>query len=244
MRPNGVSKDEEANIYEAMTDDHTTLDDIESWLFDLDNTLYPSSCKVFDQVDVLIREYIRNLLDLDEAGADALRKHYWHNHGTTMNGLMADHGIDPDEYMDFVHKIDYSIIPPSPELDAALNVIEGPKYVFTNANVRHAEVVLERIGIAHHFEAIFDIKAASYQPKPLDHFYDTFLEEHGVAPAKSALVEDMAKNLKPAHERGMTTVLVHSESDFAMQGHDEEHVHHRTDDLAGWLAKVAEARGK
>jgi len=218
------------------------LSHVDCWVFDLDNTLYPASCRVFDQVDVLIRRFIEERLAVDRSTADALRKRYWYEHGTTMNGLMAEHGVDPEEYMNFVHRIDYSIIPPSPQLAAILGRLEGPKYIFTNANVAHAETVLARIGIRDHFEVIFDITAASYQPKPRDHFYDTFLAEHGVDPAASVLVEDLAKNLKPAHARGMTTVLVETDSDHAMEGHDGDHVHHRTDDLAAWLDAVVAAR--
>jgi putative hydrolase of the HAD superfamily len=218
------------------------LDHVEAWVFDLDNTLYPASCKVFDQVDVLITRFIREFLNVDAGEADRLRKHYWHNHGTTMNGLMHDHGIDPDAYMDFVHGIDYGIIPADPALGDVLARLEGPKYIFTNANVGHAETVLDRIGIAGQFDAIFDIKASSYIPKPQDHFYDTFLANHGVDPHGAILVEDLAKNLKPGHARGMTTVLVETDSEFAMRGHDEGHVHHVTDDLTGWLTGVIEAR--
>lgn len=224
--------------------DHPALEHVETWVFDLDHTLYPSTYGVFDQVDALIRQYIRETMQLDESAADDLRKRYWQRYGTTMNGLMAEHGVDPDAFMDFVHAIDYSVIPPSPDLDRALARLEGPKYIFTNASTGHAEAVLDRIGIAHHFEAIFDIRAASYNPKPHDQFYDTFLDSHGVAPERSVLLEDMAKNLKPAHERGMTTVLVHSHSEFAMDGHDAEHVHHRTDDVTEWLTGVVKARDR
>ena len=221
---------------------HPAIPHVDTWVFDLDNTLYPASCSLFDQVDVLISRYIRDRLQVDPAEADRLRKHYWYTYGTTMNGLMAEHGIDPDEYMEFVHGIDYGIIPESPGLEAVLGLLPGRKYVFTNANRRHADVVLGRIGIAHHFEAIFDIKAASYQPKPKDHFYDTFLDAHGIDPGRSALLEDMAVNLEPGHARGMTTVHIRTGSEHAMKGHDAAYVHHSTHDLLHWLEALLDAR--
>lgn len=220
-----------------------TLDHVETWVFDLDNTLYPSSCNLFAQVDVRIGEYIADLLGLPYEEARRLQKDHFRKYGTTMRGLMTEHGIDPHAFMRFVHEIDHSPVQPNPALAATIEALPGRRYIFTNADVSHSEAVMNRLGVAHLFDDIFDIAAAGFVPKPHDPFYDTFLDRHGVDPARSVLFEDMAKNLKPAHERGMTTVLIHTDSDYAMEGHDGDHVHHRTDDLADWLAALVEARG-
>ncbi|MGI9387304.1 MAG: pyrimidine 5'-nucleotidase, partial [Methyloligellaceae bacterium] len=188
------------------------LDHIEAWAFDLDNTLYPSSCNLFAQVDVRITDYIAGHLDITADEARALQKNYFRSYGTTMRGLMTEHGVDPDHFLDYVHRIDHSPVQAAPALDDALTRIAGTKYVFTNASVAHAESVMNRLGVAHHFEDIFDIAAAAYQPKPHPDFYDGFLARHGIAPRSAVLLDDMAKNLQPAHERGMTTVWVRTDS--------------------------------
>jgi putative hydrolase of the HAD superfamily len=218
------------------------LDHVECWVFDLDNTLYPAHCDLFKQVDVRIGEYIADRFKIPYEQARWLQKSYFRGYGTTMRGLMTEYAIDPMEFLEFVHLIDHSPVCADPRLDAALGALPGKKYVFTNASVAHSEKVLERLGIAHRFDGIFDIIAAQFHPKPHDVFYDTFLERHGVAPKGAALFEDMARNLVPAHARGMTTVLIETENAYSMEGHDGAHVHHRTKDLAGWLEAVIAAR--
>jgi putative hydrolase of the HAD superfamily len=159
-----------------------------------------------------------------------------------MKGLMTEYGIDPIEFLDFVHLIDHSPVEADPRLERALAALPGRKYVFTNASVAHSEKVLARLGVTHHFADIFDIIAAGFEPKPHDGFYDRFLARHDLAPSSLALFEDMAKNLAPAHARGMTTVLVETDNAYSMEGHDGPHVHHRTRDLAAWLEGVIAAR--
>jgi putative hydrolase of the HAD superfamily len=218
------------------------LDHVDVWIFDLDNTLYPSHCNLFVEVEQLIRKYVQNATGLPPDEAYVLQKEYFMKYGTTMNGLMAEHGVDPAHYLSFVHQIDYSPIPADPALDAALHKIDAKKYIFTNGTVAHAEEVLDRIGVAHHFESTFDIAASSYIPKPNDHFYDTFLEAHGIEPKRAILVEDLARNLKPAHDRGMTTLHIHTDNEWAMDGHADDHVHHSTADLVNWLERVIAVR--
>ncbi len=227
------------------TTDHTrgpALAHIDAWVFDLDNTLYSASNNLFKQVDLRISAFVADLLDIDTEAARVIQKDYWRRYGTTMRGLMIEHGVDPGKYMDFVHQIDHGPVQPAPELDAVLGRIDGAKYIFTNASVDHADKVLARLGVAHHFDAIWDIVAADFNPKPNDHFYDEFIDAHTVDPRSAVLVEDMAINLKPGHERGMTTVHIHTESVFAMEGHDADWVHHSTDDLVSWLDGVVGAR--
>lgn len=218
------------------------LSHIDVWVFDLDNTLYPSHTNLFAGVEMLIRDYVARTTGLPPDEAYRVQKEYFHKYGTTMNGLMAEHDIDPEDYLAYVHQIDYSPLAANPALERALAALDAPKYIFTNGTVAHAEAVLERLGVGHHFAHSFDIKAASYIPKPDDHFYDTFLEEHAIDPARAILVEDLARNLKPAHDRGMTTVHVHTENPWAMDGHDADHVHHSTTDLVAWLEAVVAAQ--
>ncbi len=218
------------------------LDHVGCWVFDLDNTLYPAHCDLFKQVDVRIGEYIAGRFAIPFEQARWLQKSYFRGYGTTMRGLMTEYGIDPVEFLDFVHLIDHSPVAADPRLDAALAALPGPKYVFTNASLAHCEKVLERIGVAPRFDGIFDIIAAEFDPKPHEAFYDRFLARHGVEPKCAVLFEDMARNLAPAHARGMTTVLIESDNAFSMEGHDGPHVHHRTRDLAGWLEAVIAAR--
>ena len=218
------------------------LDHVGAWLFDLDNTLYPAHCDLFSQVDVRIGEYIANRFKIPFEQARFLQKSYFRGYGTTMRGLMTEYAIDPQEFLDFVHLIDHSPVAADPRLERALAALPGQKYVFTNASVAHSEKVLARLGVAHHFADIFDIVAAEYDPKPHDAFYDRFFARHALPPATSCLFEDMAKNLAPAHARGMTTVLVETDNAYNMTGHEGPHIHHRTRDLAAWLEAVVAAR--
>ena len=211
--------------------------DPEVWLFDLDNTLYPSGCNLFAQIDVRIGAYISNLLKMPPAEARVIQKQYWKEHGTSMRGMMTLHGVDPKEYLDYVHDIDYSPVPHSPHLEASLAKLPGRKIIFTAGDVPHAERVMERLGVAHHFEAIFDIAAGDYWPKPHKQIYEKLVRQHNVDPRKAAMIDDIVINLKPAHELGMRTVWVRTEESVKRaEGVPLDHIHHQTDDLATWLA--------
>ncbi|MBB4285509.1 pyrimidine 5'-nucleotidase [Roseospira goensis] len=216
---------------------------VEHWVFDLDNTLYPASAQVFAQMDQRMKRFIADYLDLPEDEAFVVQKRYYHRYGTSLRGLMIEHGMDPHAFMDFVHDIDHSVIPAAPALDAALGRLEGRKVVFTNGSLKHAERVLERIGIAHHFEAIFDIEAGLFVPKPHPETYQSMLGRFALDPRVTAMVEDSLKNLVPARAVGMTTVLVRDPTHWAFDPDaDWSHCHHITDDLTGWLAALVEAR--
>ena len=214
------------------------LREAETWIFDLDNTLYPASCRLFDQVDKNITRFIMQFLDIEWDEAYALQKGYFRQFGTTMNGMMTLHGADPAEFLEFVHDIDLSPVAKNPAMDAALAKLKGRKIVFTNGSVGHAQGVMGALGVAHHFEAIFDIVASDYRPKPQPAVYEQFVAAHDINPKTAVMVEDMAKNLKPAHAMGMTCVWVRTDSDWAMHGHDEGHVHHTIDDLTHWLVQL------
>ena len=205
------------------------------WVFDVDNTLYPAESPVFHQIDRRMGEYIAALLDLAFVDARRLQKQYFRTFGTTLCGLMSNHNVDPTAYLDYVHDIDITVIDPDPVLDAALARLSGAKVIFTNASRNHAEQVIERLGIARHFDGIFDIHDAAYVPKPAPKTYRRFIHHHLIAPQSAVLFEDTSANLKPAAALGMTTVLITPGEDGVTNEAGADHVHHVTDDLAGWL---------
>ncbi|HVY97909.1 MAG TPA: pyrimidine 5'-nucleotidase [Dongiaceae bacterium] len=216
------------------------LSHVEFWIFDLDNTLYPARCRLFDQVDRRIGLYIQELLNLDPEAARALQKRYFRDHTTTLKGLMVNHGIDPAQFLEFVHQIDVSGVAEDPVLERALERLPGKKLIYTNGSVAHARNVMHRLGISHHFKDIFDIVAAEYLPKPADASFAQLIATYGIAPERAVFIDDMARNLKPAAALGMTTVLVASDHDWAQPTAGEEgFIDHTTDNLAEWLSDIA-----
>jgi len=169
--------------------------DPDVWLFDLDNTLYPAKCNLFAQIDVRIGRYISDWLKVDAEEARRVQKQYWRDHGTSMRGMMTLHGVDPVHYLNYVHDIDYSPIAANPALEKSLAALPGRKLIFTAGDVPHAEKVMERLGVAHHFEAIFDIVAGDYWPKPHQAIYDKLVVKHNVDPARAHRI-DSATNTK------------------------------------------------
>lgn len=218
------------------------LGHVEAWVFDLDNTLYPASSSLFPQIDVRMRGFIADRLGMPLDEAFQLQKRYYREFGTTLRGLMLVHGIEPDEFLAYVHDIDHSVLAAAPLLDRALERLPGRKLIFTNGSERHAERVVERLGIGRHFEAVFDIAAARYIPKPQPETYAMMVGRFGIDPRVSAMVEDIHRNLVPADAIGMTTVWVREDHhpDFLVAAQDDgdlRHVHHITDDLVAWLAR-------
>ena len=216
-----------------------SLSHIDTWIFDLDNTLYPESCSLFDQVDRRMGLFIEQLLGLDAASARSLQKQYFREHGTTLRGLMSVHDIDPQSYLKFVHAIDASGITHNAALDQALSRLPGRKIIFTNASVPHAENIMARLGISAHFSEIYDIVRANYRPKPEPETYEDFTASLGVNPATAIFFEDSAQNLAPAAAMGMTTVWLETHGNGSAQGAEYDHVHHRTDDLVSWLTSIS-----
>ncbi len=212
-----------------------------AWVFDLDNTLYHHSANLFAAIDLRMKRFIAELLGLPEDAAFRVQKQYFRDFGTSLRGLMTLHRVDPHRFLDYVHDIDLSAIRPDARLDAALAGLPGRKIVFTNADRAHADRVMARLGVAQHFEAVFDIFSADFVPKPDPAIYRRLVDLHGLDPTTCVMVEDMAKNLVPAHALGMTTVWVDTGSDFGRHGHDPAVVHHATDNLSAWLAGVAAA---
>ncbi len=176
---------------------------VETWVFDLDNTLYPHHLNLWQQVDDRIRAYIADFLKVPHEQAFRIQKDYYKRYGTTMRGLMTEHGLQPDDYLEFVHKIDHSPLVPNPALGAAIEKLPGRKLILTNGTRAHADAVMRRLEIHQHFEDVFDIAAADLDPKPLPQVYERFLKRHDVDPRKAAMFEDLARNLEVPHALGM-----------------------------------------
>lgn len=217
------------------------FDNVDTWVFDLDNTLYPHHL-LWQQVDDRIRSYVSEFLKVTHDEAFRVQKDYYKRYGTTMRGLMTEHGLNPDDYLDYVHQIDHSPLTPNPALGHAIEQLPGRKLILTNGTTKHADAVLRQLQIHQHFEDVFDIIAAELEPKPSRVTYERFLARHAVDPAKAAMFEDLARNLEVPHALGMTTVLVVPEGqrevfreDWELEGRGEPHVDHVTDDLAGFL---------
>ena len=222
---------------------------VETWVFDLDNTLYPHHLNLWQQVDVRIRDYIAAYLKVPQDEAFKVQKDYYKRYGTTMRGLMTEHGMAPDNYLEFVHQIDHSPLTPNAALGAALENLPGRKLILTNGTRKHAEAVMRRLDVHHHFEDVFDIVAAELEPKPSAQTYARFLDRHRVDPERAAMFEDLARNLKEPHALGMTTVLVVPEGTrevfregWELEGRDAAHVDYVTDDLTGFIERLPASR--
>jgi putative hydrolase of the HAD superfamily len=228
-----------------------SLKNIQTWVFDLDNTLYPHHVNLWQQVDERIRDYIAGFLQIPRAEAFRVQKDYYKRYGTSMRGLMTEHGMKPDDFLDYVHQIDHSPLQADAALARAIAKLAGRKLILTNGTRRHAQAVLARLELEHHFDDVFDIVAAELEPKPSPQTYARFLKAHAVDPARAAMFEDLARNLAVPHALGMTTVLVVPDAtraivreDWELEGRDAAHVDHVTDDLAGFLERLAAVRGE
>ena len=211
------------------------IDHIDSWIFDLDNTLYAPSAKLFDLIDERMGAFIMRLLNVDAIEARRVQKQYFHDHGTTMAGLMRHHGVDPEDFLVDVHDIALDRIGPDARLRAGLERLPGRKLIFTNADADYAARVLDARGIADLFDGICDIRITRYTPKPDPAAYATMIEHLGVDPAKSLFVEDMARNLTPAKALGMTTVWLDNGSESGHRDHLPDQVDFHVNDIADWL---------
>jgi len=181
---------------------------IRDWVFDLDNTLYPHHSNLFAQIDVKMTAYVSELLQLEHDEARSLQKELYKEYGTTLSGLIARHGIDPDEFLQKVHDIDYSRLAPDPQLGEMIRQLPGRKFIFTNGDRPHAERTARQLGVLDHFDDIFDIVAAGLVPKPAREPYDKFMAIHRVAGPDAVMFEDLARNLVVPKALGMTTVLI------------------------------------
>lgn len=211
---------------------------IDSWIFDLDNSLYPASANLFALIDVRMGDYIQRLLGCDPEEARRVQKEYFREHGTTLAGLMAANGVDPHDFLDYVHDIDLARISADPALVTAIDRLPGRKFVFTNGDEAYARRVLDRLGLANLWDGLHDIHAMDYLPKPNPTSYAAMCDRHGIDPSTALFVEDMARNLKPAKALGMTTVWVDNGSEHGNHGADPAFIDYRTHDIGAWLTGI------
>lgn len=210
---------------------------IRDWIFDLDNCLYPASAGLFELIDVRMGAYIQRLLDCDAREARRVQKSHFHEHGTTLAGLMKEHGVDPNEFLEDVHSIPLDRICRDDRLSSALERLPGRKFVFTNGDAPYARRVLEAIGVNERFDDLHDIHASSYRPKPDPHGYELLCERFGIEPARALLADDMAANLAPAKALGMTTIWVDNGSERGGHGWGD-FIDQRIDNVSDWLDSI------
>ena len=208
---------------------------INTWIFDLDNTLYRTSPEMLAQTDHLMGSFISNFLNVDREEAHRIQKGYFRTHGLTLRGLMLEHGLNPQDYIDHLSQLDLSDIAPDPALADTLNRLDGRKIIYTNAFTKHTREVMKRIGITAHFDAVYDICDADYVPKPAIESYRRLCNLHDIDPTRAAMFEDISRNLEPAAELGMMTVWVKTDTSWAKTVTETDHIDHITDDLTAWL---------
>lgn len=216
--------------------------DIDTWVLDLDNTLYPPSTGLADQMNHRIREYLSNHYKTDEAGARRIQSELVAAHGTTLRGLMTTEGIEAADYLAFEHHIDYSVLRPDGALAAAIATLPGRKFVFTNGSAYHVEQALDRLGLTGHFDGTFDIVAGDLIPKPYPESYQLFSTKFGIDPSRTAFFDDLAVNLDVPEQLGMATIWVNGEpgpgpAPYQLVGGSRRRVW----DLAGYLRFVRES---
>ena len=222
---------------------------VDTWVFDLDNTLYPHHVNLWQQVDARIGEFVGDWLNVSPEEARRIQKDYYRRYGTTMRGMMTEHGVRADDYLAYVHQIDHSPLEPNPAMGDAIARLTGRKLILTNGSTDHVDAVLARLGIAGHFDGVYDIIAAELEPKPAPQTYQRFLKLHDVDATRAAMFEDLARNLVVPHALGMTTVLVVPDGtrdvvreDWELEGRGALHVDHVTDDLTGFLQELARSQ--
>ena len=215
-----------------------SFNSVKYWIFDLDNTLYSGKTKVFEQVDKKMSKYISNKLNISIEEARKIQKNYFHEYNTTLNGMIKNHKVDPDEFLEFVHDINIDFLQQDLELAEEIEKLEGKKIIFTNGSRKHAINVTKKIGIDQLFDDIFDIVDSDFIPKPLSEPYKKLVEKHKIDPKLCVLVEDIARNLKPAYEMGMKTVWIENDEPWASKFSDSEFVNYRTNNLSEFLKKI------
>lgn len=205
---------------------------VTTWVFDLDNTLYPPGARLFDQIEVRMTAWVQAALGVDAARADHLREHYWRTYGTTLAGLMAEHGVDPLPYLGAVHDIDLSHLEKAPDLAAHIRALPGRRIVYTNGSEPYAQRVLAARGLDGLFDAVYGVEHAGFRPKPEQAAFEAVFALDRLDARQGAMFEDDMRNLAAPHAMGMRTVHV------APAPHPADHIHHHTDDLTAFLSQL------
>jgi len=211
---------------------------VDCWIFDLDNTLYPASANLFSQIDVLMGQYISELLGCDIVEARRVQKIYFHDHGTTLAGLMHFHTVDPAEFLAYVHNVDMTVLDAAPRLADRLRALPGRRLIFTNADAGYAARALAGLGIADCFDGIWDIQAMEYKPKPEASAYLGLIDHFDIDPTRAVFIEDSARNLPPAKNMGMQTVWIDMQTEWGDRAKDDSTIDVKIDDMAAWLDDV------
>lgn len=207
---------------------------VTSWVFDLDNTLYPPHMRLFDQIEVRMTAYVQDALGVSKTQADHLRQHYWHTYGTTLAGLMKEHDIDPAPYLTDVHDIDFTVLEADHDLASRIRALPGRKIVYTNGCAPYAHNVLSARGLSGVFDAVYGVEHANFRPKPERAAFETVFAQDQLQPETAAMFEDDHRNLAAPHEMGMRTVHVAPEP----EPEAGDHIHHHTEDLSDFLKRL------
>ena len=211
---------------------------IKFWIFDLDNTLYAGKTKVFEQVNKRMSKYISEKLNVSVEQAKKIQKKYFYEYNTTLNGMIKNHKIDANEFLEFVHDINIDFVKEDPELKKELKLLEGKKFIFTNGSKKHALNVTKKIGINQYFDDIFDIIDSNFVPKPAMEPYKKLVKKHKIDPNLCVLIEDIARNLKPAYELGMKTVWIENDEPWAKKFSDSDFISFKTNNLSEFLKQI------
>ena len=218
------------------------LINIKYWIFDLDNTLYSGKTKVFDQVDKKMSKFISDKLNVSIEEAKKIQKNYFHEYNTTLNGMIKNHEIDANEFLEFVHDVNLDFLKADKPLKKEITNLNGKKFIFTNGSKAHAKNVTKRIGIEKLFDGVFDIVESEFIPKPSIEPYKKIIEKYKIEPQYSIFIEDIARNLKPAHELGMKTVWIKNDEPWAAKFSDADFINYKTDNLAKFLKEINELK--
>ena len=212
--------------------------DIKYWIFDLDNTLYSGQTKVFSEVDKKMSKYISEKMNVDLIKAKEIQKKYFYEYGTTLSGLMKQDGIDPHDFLEFVHNIDISWLPKDLKLKEELIKIKEKKYIFTNGSHAHVENITKQLGIDGLFDGAFDIVDSNFVPKPHIDPYKKIIKKFNIEPSKSILIEDIAHNLEQAKNLGMKTCWLENEEAFAKKDADKPYIDYKIKNLPSFLQEI------
>ncbi len=214
------------------------LQKIKYWIFDLDNTLYSGKTRVFEQVDKKMSKYISEKLNVNMVEAKEIQKNYFYEYNTTLNGMINNHKIDANEFLEFVHDVDIDFLKKDSLLNEELMKLDGKKIIFTNSSRKHAMNIIRKIGIDQHFDDIFDIVDSEFVPKPDIVSYKKLVEKHKIDPKLCVFIEDIARNLKPAYEMGMKTIWIENDEPWARKFSDSDFVNYKTNNLPEFLKQI------
>jgi len=205
---------------------------VTSWVFDLDNTLYPPKTRLFDQIEERMRHFMAHYLGVSLNEADRLRGSYWAQYGTTLAGLMAEHNMHPDAFLEDVHDIDFTVLDADLRLRELISALPGRKVIYTNGTAPYAQRVSAARGLEGLFDAVYGIEDAGFHPKPRAEAFREVFGKDGLDTKTSVMFEDEPRNLEVPHGFGLRCVYVGQEPI------SHGHVHHQTEDLAAFLEQI------